>query len=195
MILALLLAAAEPSMTAIDAERAFVADAQKARQWTAFRKYAADDADMFVPQQGQCRRNSSRTSRTRRPRSIGGRARASSAATAAMPSIPGPWVRQYGKAVGYFTTVWKRQPDGSWKWIYDGGDGLATARAEGGDIKPSPASCEGKPAGLPSASKSPDGSLAWTIEVGGAGQRSFRAFVWNGKEYQRVIEDVVAPPK
>ena len=194
MILALLLAAAEPPMTAIDAERAFVADAQKLGQWTAFRKYAADDAEMYVPQ----RVNAQEFLKDLKdpPASVfwwPGKSFVSCDGSYAVNT--GPWVRQYGKAVGYFTTVWKRQPDGSWKWIYDGGDGLATARAEGGDIKPSPASCEGKPAGLPSASKSPDGSLAWTIEVGGAGQRSFRAFVWNGKEYQRVIEDVVAPPK
>ena len=194
MILALLLAAAEPSMTAIDAERAFVADAQKLGQWTAFRKFAADDAEMYVPQ----RVNAQEFLKDLKdpPASVfwwPGKSFVSCDGSYAVNT--GPWVRQYGKAVGYFTTVWKRQPDGSWKWIYDGGDGLATARAEGGDIKPSLASCEGKPAGLPSASKSPDGSLAWTIEVGGAGQRSFRAFVWNGKEYQRVIEDVVAPPK
>jgi len=194
MILALLLAAAEPSMTAIDAERAFVADAQKLGQWTAFRKYAADDAEMYVPQ----RVNAQEFLKDLKdpPASVfwwPGKSFVSCDGSYAVNT--GPWVRQYGKAVGYFTTVWKRQPDGSWKWIYDGGDGLATARAEGGDIMPSLASCEGKPAGLPSASKSPDGSLAWTIEVGGAGQRSFRAFVWNGKEYQRVIEDVVAPPK
>jgi len=194
MILALLLAAAEPSMTAIDAERAFVADAQKLGQWTAFRKYAADDAEMYVPQ----RVNAQEFLKDLKdpPASVfwwPGKSFVSCDGSYAVNT--GPWVRQYGKAVGYFTTVWKRQPDGSWKWIYDGGDGLATARPEGGDIKPSLASCEGKPAGLPSASKSPDGSLAWTIEVGGAGQRSFRAFVWNGKEYQRVIEDVVAPPK
>jgi hypothetical protein len=37
MIETLLIAAAEPAMTAIDAERAFAADAQKMGQWTAFR--------------------------------------------------------------------------------------------------------------------------------------------------------------
>ena len=51
MIEALLLAAAEPAMTAVDAERAFVADAQKLGQWTAFRKWSAPDAIMFVPRQ------------------------------------------------------------------------------------------------------------------------------------------------
>ena len=48
----------------------------------------------------------------------------------------GPWVREWGKSVGYFTTVWQRQRDGSWQWIYDGGDALKAPRAEGGDIKP-----------------------------------------------------------
>ena len=49
MIVALLLAAfSMPS--AIDAERAFAADAQRLGQWTAFRKYADRDAVMFTPQ-------------------------------------------------------------------------------------------------------------------------------------------------
>ena len=50
MILALLLAAAPAPSTAIDAERAFAADAQKIGQWTAFRKWSTADAKMFVPQ-------------------------------------------------------------------------------------------------------------------------------------------------
>ncbi len=28
-----------------------------------------------------------------------------------------------GKPGGYYFTVWRRQPDGGWKWIYDGGPG------------------------------------------------------------------------
>ena len=44
----LLLAAA--LSTAVDAERAFAADAQKIGQWTAFRKYAESSAVMFDPQ-------------------------------------------------------------------------------------------------------------------------------------------------
>ena len=48
MIIALLLAASSP--TALDAERAFAADAQRIGQWSAFRKYADRDAVMFMPQ-------------------------------------------------------------------------------------------------------------------------------------------------
>ena len=36
--------------TAVDAERAFARDAQRIGQWTAFRKYADQDAVMFTPQ-------------------------------------------------------------------------------------------------------------------------------------------------
>ena len=50
MIAALLLAAAAPATTAVDAERAFAVDAQKKGQWTAFRKWADRDAVMFTPQ-------------------------------------------------------------------------------------------------------------------------------------------------
>jgi hypothetical protein len=112
MILALLLAAAEPPMTAIDAERAFVADAQKLGQWTAFRKYAADDAVMFVPQQVNAQ--AFLKDRKDPPASVywwPGKSFVSCDGSYAVNT--GPWVRQYGKAVGYFTTVWKRQPDGS----------------------------------------------------------------------------------
>ena len=49
MIAAFLLAAA-PVSTALDAERAFAADAQKIGQWSAFRKYIDRDAVMFTPQ-------------------------------------------------------------------------------------------------------------------------------------------------
>ena len=195
MILALLLAAAEPSMTAIDAERAFVADAQKLGQWTAFRKYAADDAVMYVPQ----RVNAQEFLKDLKdpPASVfwwPGKSFVSCDGSYAVNT--GPWVRQWGKSVGYFTTVWKRQPDGSWKWIYDGGDGLKSARAEGGDIKPSVASCEGKPSRMPHSSHSNDFTLAWTNSVGPDGQRSFFVWLWDGKEYRNVIEDQFAvPPK
>jgi len=187
MILALLLAAAAPQ-TAIDAERAFVADAQTLGQWTAFRKYAADDAVMFVPQQV----NAQEFLKGRKdpPTSVywwPGKSFVSCDGSYAVNT--GPWVRQYGKAVGYFTTVWKRQPDGSWKWIYDGGDGLDTARAEGGDIKPQVASCEGKPSMMPNSAHSNDSTLAWTNNVGPDGQRSFAVRLWDGKEFRTVLED------
>ncbi|WP_294123971.1 hypothetical protein [Sphingomonas sp.] len=203
MILALLLAAAEP-MSALDTERAFIADAQKLGQWTAFRKYAADDAVIFVPQQV----NAQEFLKGRADPPVAvywwpGKSFVSCDGSYAVNT--GPWVRQYGKAVGYFTTVWQRQPDGSWKWIYDGGDGLDTPRAEGGDIKAEIAACPKvapPPTGLdeiPSGAKyvrgsSNDESLRWEWEVLPDGSRTFTVSIWNGSRHEVVIEDKVAAP-
>lgn len=201
MIEALLLAAAEPSMTAIEAERAFVADAQKLGQWTAFRKWAADDAVMFLPQAGSA--HAWLKDKADPPVAVfwwPGKSFVSCDGGTAINT--GPWVRQWGKSVGYFTTVWKRQPDGGWKWSLDHGDVLATARGEGGDIKAKRASCatpvkapaprlgltrDGKSGGGQSA----DGTLVWRWLVRTDGSRSFEALIWNGKGWETSISDRV----
>jgi len=202
MILALLLAAAEPQ-TAIDAERAFAADAQKLGQWTAFRKYAADDAVMFVPQQVNAQ--SFLKDRADPPVSVfwwPGKSFVSCDGGYAVNT--GPWVRQWGKAVGYFTTIWKRQADGSWKWIYDGGDSLEHARAEGGDIKPRQADCA-KPVQAPppkvgltqggssGAGHSADGTLVWRWFVRADGSRNLEVLMWNGNGWDAALNDNVGP--
>jgi hypothetical protein len=201
MIAALLLAAAAPP-SAIDAERAFVADAQKLGQWTAFRKYATDDALMFIPQPT----NAQAFLRDRKDPPVSvfwwpGRSYVSCDGNTAVNT--GPWVREWGKSVGYFTTVWLRQADGSWKWIYDGGDGLKTARAEGGDIAPQVAACPKLP--LPPAPQrevpadvkygggsSKDGTLTWDWTVLTDGSRRFTASVWDGAQRRVVIDDQIA---
>ena len=200
MIAALLLAAATPS--AIDAERAFAADAQKLGQWTAFRKYATDDALMFVPQSTNAQ--AFLTDRKDPPTAVfwwPGRSYVSCDGNTAINT--GPWVRGWGKAVGYFTTVWQRQTDGNWKWVYDGGDELKTARAEGGDIAPQVAACPKLP--LPPAPQrevpadvkygggsSKDGTLTWDWTVLTDGSRRFTASVWDGARRRVVIDDQIA---
>lgn len=201
MIEALLLAAAEPAMTAIDAERAFAAEAQKSGQWTAFRKHAADDAIMFVPQAGSAQEFLK--GKADPPVAVfwwPGRSYVSCDGATAINT--GPWVRQWGKSVGYFTTVWKRQPDGGWKWALDHGDGLQTARAQGGDIKPRQASCA-KPVkpplpklgmtkdGSSGGGQSADGTLVWRWFVRADGSRTFEALLWTGMGWNSVINDTV----
>ena len=205
MIIALLLAAAAPAadagpsprpMSAIDAERAFAADAQKNGQWTAFRQYAAPDAVMFVPEKVNAQAwLKDRVDPPTRVYWWPGRSYVSCDGTVAVNT--GPWVRGYGKSVGYFTTIWMRQADGSWKWIYDAGDPEKFARGEGGDISPFIASCKGKPSGVIQAKSqhSKDQSLAWLINLGPRGQRRLRVYQWNGARYQMVIEDKVAAAK
>jgi len=200
MIAALLIAAATP--TAIDAERAFAADAQKLGQWTAFRKYATDDALMFAPQPT----NAQAFLKGRKDPPVAvfwwpGRSYVSCDGNTAVNT--GPWVREWGKSVGYFTTVWQRQTDGNWKWVYDGGDGLKTARAEGGDISPQVAACPKLP--LPPISQrevpadlkygsgsSKDGTLTWDWTLLADGSRRFTASIWDGAQRKVVIDDQVA---
>jgi hypothetical protein len=203
MIIALLLAAAVP-MTAIDAERAFAADAQKLGQWTAFRKWAAPDAQMFSPQPV----NAQEFLKDRQDPPVPvfwwpGRSFVSCDGSFAVNT--GPWVRQYGKSVGYFTTVWRREGE-TWRWIYDNGDALKRARAEGGDIAPVKATCPGanpvppvpRPA-IPQgtnygAGSSKDGTLNWFWSVDPKGAHVFRASIWDGHAHTIVIDDPVAAP-
>ena len=206
MILAILLAAATAAlMTAIDAERAFAADAQKLGQWTAFRKWSTADALMFVPQ--PTRAHDFLKGRKNPPVSVywwPGRSYVSCDGKLAINT--GPWVRGYGKSVGYFTTVWQRHADGSWKWVYDAGDEDKFMRDEGGDIAPVNAACPKLPLAPPPQREVPanvktgggssaDGTLTWGWTVARSGERNFFALMWDGKKRQMVIEDRVAAHK
>ena len=109
-------------------------------------------------------------------------------------------MREWGKSVGYFTTVWKRQPDGGWKWVYDAGDALKQPRAEGGDIQPvASCTCNGA-----QSCRRPLASVrrqnAWLGPTFMAGRdrdnASFFVWLWNGRKYEHVIDDqFAAPPK
>lgn len=41
-----------------------------------------------------------------------------------------------GRRAGHYFTIWKRQPDGSWKWVYDGGSGASAADVPGPETEP-----------------------------------------------------------
>jgi hypothetical protein len=199
----LILAAAAAS-TPVDAERAFVADAQKLGQWTAFRKWSAEDALMFTPQPV----NAHAFLKDRKDPPVPvfwwpGRSYVSCDGSFAVNT--GPWVREWGKSVGYFTTVWRREGD-SWRWIYDAGDSLEVPRAEGGDVQPEKAVCPGAnpippppqpemPAGVKfGKGSSKDGTLNWFWAVEPSGKRSFTASLWDGREHRIVVRDEVAAP-
>lgn len=196
MLAALLLLAA-PEPTAIDAERAFNRAAQSEGQWTAFRRYAQDDAVMFTPQPV----NAQQFLKPLKEPKIAvqwwpAESYVSCDGTTAVNT--GPWVRPGGN--GYFTTVWHRQADGGWKWSYDGGDELKTPRALPDPPKVRGASCKGKPPAVvrvpvapnkTGGGSSPDGTLTWTWVVNPEGARTFQAELWDGTAHVRVVNDRV----
>jgi ketosteroid isomerase-like protein len=194
MILALLIAAATPQ-SAVEAERAFAAAAQTDGQWTAFRAFAAPDGVMFTPQQVNAQEWLK--GRADPPQSVmwwPAEAWVSCDGTTALTT--GPWLRGGGKSAGYFTTVWRRQPDGSWKWLLDHGGALAQPRRAGDAPKVRRASCKGLPTvkkvegvrGYETGS-SPDGSLVWNWNVYENGARIVWAELWDGSSHRKVLED------
>ncbi|MGY4395259.1 ketosteroid isomerase-like protein [Sphingomonas sp. UYAg733] len=200
MLFAMLLAAAAPApaVTAIDAERAFAAVAQTGGQWTAFRRYATDDAMMFVPQ--PIRAQEFLKDRKDPPKAINWWPTESYVSCDGSLAInTGGWSRPDG-AVGYFSTVWVKQPDGNWKWIVDGGGGLEKPRPAPAQPKVVRAHC-GKNLdrtitvardAKASNGQSADDTLAWQWVVATDGRRLFEARLWNGKKFVTVIADNIA---
>jgi hypothetical protein len=207
MITAFLLAAA-PLATAVDAERAFAADAQRLGQWTAFRKYADQDAVMFTPQAVWARDflkgrkdppQSVRWWPTRSFVSCDGR----TAVNTGQAILPG---RRHGR----FTTVWQRGDTG-WKWVYDAGSNVKGQLAP---PRPRPAvsraSCRAKAPGAPvipplaltakqarttpedsGRGESADKTLGWDWKVEKNGTHRMRVFMWNGRRYATVLDNNV----
>ena len=184
------------------AELAFNRLAQQKGQWTAFRETAADEAVMFVPQRGLAKQWLK--GRADPPASV--RWTPSTIFVSCdgnLAASTGNWKRPDG-SVGYFTTVWQRDKKGEWKWIMDHGDTLALARdapeflvgkvatckrrGPGGGGPP-PGSGRGKGETLPMPR---DESLTWSADVATDGSRRVTVRMWNGTDYETVIDDKVA---
>lgn len=212
ILLPLMLAAAEtPAKTPIEAERAFAADAKTIGQWTAFRKWSTDDAVMFVPQPTNA--HDFLKDRKDPPQAIDWWPTASWISCDGKVAVnTGGWKRPDG-SVGYFTTVWEQQVDGSWKWTVDGGDSLKVARGRPASPKIIRAACSdmrpqtrdvltvtGTPdpaANVKSAiDGSKDDSLTWLWIVQADGGRRFMLGYWNGRAFVDALDDKIpAPPK
>jgi hypothetical protein len=193
---------ANPSAV-VAAEIAFNRLAQEKGQWTAFRETAAKDAVMFVPQQVNARdwlkgRKDPPKSVTWQPHNI------FVSCSGDLGASTGAWQRPDG-SVGYFTTIWRRdEKKGTWTWILDHGDTLASPRAAPEMIAARVAKCRrDRPSAPPPGAKPPgkgerpvpppDESLRWTASVAADGSRTVQVLLWNGAAYETVIDDRVGP--
>jgi hypothetical protein len=162
--------AADPSAV-IATELAFARLAQEKGQWTAFAKYAADDAVMFVPGQVNAKdwlkkQQNPAKAVTWQPYQVW------SSCDGTLAATKGAWQRPDG-TTGYFTTVWRREGRGDgYKWVLDQGDTLATPLEAPEFVQANVADCaRGRSGDAVEPSKSSnDGTLRyqWNVAEGGA---------------------------
>lgn len=116
--------AADPAPV-IAAERAFAARAAEVGIAPSFLEFMADDAIVFAPDPTSAKALYSARPPPKTPKEGGTLLAwwpnwAGMAASGDLGFTTGPAEVNGKRSVIYFT-VWKRQADGSWKWIYDGG--------------------------------------------------------------------------
>ena len=189
---------ADPGVV-VATELAFARMAKDKGQWTAFAEYAAKDAVMFVPEPVKAHewlkgRANPAASVEWEPYQVWSSCDGSLAVT------KGPWKRADG-SVGYFTTVWDRQEDGTYKRVLDQGDTLEAPLEEPEMVEAEVADCAALtlPPPMIIGSKgtslsgvSLDGTLRWMVIVGEDGSRSIYVWHWNGTDWSKTISEQVA---
>ena len=194
MLVALLLATAAPQ-SAVEAEHAFAADAQRLGQWTAFRKWAAKEAIFLPPQPVSVALKDAPDP----PVSVNWWP------TASFVSCDGATAANTGGALwpggrhSFFSTIWGRQPGGNWRWLLDGGGDLTTPRPRMAKPRVRRAACKGTPTHNEEAENSggasSDATLRWHWQVAPEGGHQFIVQMWTGAAYETVINDRVPAPK
>lgn len=202
-MIGLSLLAAATASTPVEAERAFAAMAKANGQWTAFRAFAAEDAILFVPQAEKAQEWL--RGRKDPPAALSwSPSRSWLSCDGATAYNTGPWSSPSGKAFGYFSTLWQKQTDGSWKWRIDHGDALDAPIAAVEKVKPRRASCTWHPkpvaALVPEGisggfETSADGSLAVTWAGYADSSSVLLVQLWTGSEFETVFESRIAAPK
>ncbi len=115
----------EPSAApVIAAERAFAARAGEIGWIPAFREYAAADGMLGQPGYPNAQQTLAETPDDGNRLLFWWPAYAGIARSGEFGFTTGPFsVDEARTPRGHYFTVWRRQPDGSWRWIYDGGVG------------------------------------------------------------------------
>lgn len=182
-------------------ELAFAKAAREDGQWSAFREYADDDAVMFQP--GLVRAKDWLGGRADPPASVQWQPhRVIMSCDGRTGATTGAWQRPDG-TTGYYTTIWRRPytRNGRWEWVLGHGDMLGDPLAEPDFVRTQVAECRGgvptvtgNPAQTPSSieRRSEDRTIVWRASVAADQSRVITVDLWNGENYETVIEDRVA---
>lgn len=184
-------------------EIAFARMAREKGQWTAFREFADDTAIMFVPQEVQAKdwlkkQDDPPAPVQWQPYQVW------MSCDGTLGVTKGAWQRPDG-SVGWYTTIWKRQKKGEYRWVLDHGDTLQSALPEPDMLTAKVAQCGHRPNAPGQATppadartftggNSTDGTLRWNVTVLGSNDaRSVRVELWDGTQFVPIVEDKVTP--
>ncbi|WP_030540139.1 hypothetical protein [Sphingobium sp. DC-2] len=174
------------------AELAFNRLAREKGQWTAFRETAAEDAIMFVPQRVLAKQWLKGRADPPRP-AAWTPSTIYVSCDGTLAASTGNWTQPDGTA-GYFTTLWRRDKKGQWKWIAAHEDRLAAPRMTSDFLMGKVASCKPRQRGAQGVPPPADDSLTWSADAAADGSRRVTVRMWNGSGYDMVIDDRVAAP-
>jgi hypothetical protein len=121
------LAASDPAPV-VAAERAFAADGLKLGIKQSFLKHSTPDAIVLAPDPVKAHDLYGSRPDAKQPSLVWWPLWAGIARSGDLGFTTGP-ASSDGKERGWYFTVWALQPDGSWKWLYDGGAPSAHAGA------------------------------------------------------------------
>lgn len=193
----------------IAAEIAFARAARERGQWTAFRDFADEEAVMFVPQPVLAREWLK--GRANPPASIQWQPyQVWMSCDGTLGVTKGAWQRPDG-SVGYFTTIWRQEKTGAFRWVLDQGDALATPLPEPDMLSAAVADCatgrrDGPPspkkqsepkeklraAGMDGSGRSEDGTLTWAYHVAPDNGRALSVSLRKGGVMTQVLSLSVA---
>jgi hypothetical protein len=192
----------------VAAEIAFARMAREKGQWSAFREYADEDATMFVPEAVRAR--DWLKGRDDPPAPVQWQAhQVWMSCDGTLGVTRGAWQRPDG-STGYFTTIWKRQKKGDFRWVLDQGDTLTQPLAEPDMLSASVADCQRGVRGVEpdgtivveeqSASRakgsgrSADGTLTWKYAVAPDRSRTISVSMRKDGGMREVLALSVAAP-
>ena len=179
-------------------EIAFAQSAQTKGQWTAFRAYADPRAELFMPQRVLAAVWLKGRADPAKP-ALWQPYQVWSSCDGSIAVTHGGWNR--GEETGYFTTVWARQTDGSYKLLLDSVDKLAMPLPAPEMIAAKSATCSGAPGVALIAPDvgvdfkqivARDQSLQISSSVNPDGARQIILRLWDGKVLVPMLDETVA---